>query len=154
MQTITYQPALRPALPCIYGPLEYREQRDLYERIDGILKTSGLEQELINLAVPERAFDYETASVKRVDRFARMCVLALRSNIARKLTGLDHREFCVRLADSPLLQWFLSVGQVDAVKVFSKSSSDRFSRWVGEDAVRSINGKLTALLTESGGSAP
>ena len=151
---LTYQPALRPALPCIYGPLEYREQRDLYERIDGILKTSGLEQEFINLAVPDREFDYESASVKRVDRFARMSVLALRSNIARKLTGLDHREFCTRLADSPLLQWFLSVGQVDAVKVFSKSTSDRFGRWVGEDAVRAINGKLTALLTECGDSAP
>ena len=154
MQTITYQPALRPALPCIYGPLEYREQRDLYERIDGILRTSGLEQEFINLAVPDRKFDVVTAGAKRVDRFARMSVLALRSNIARRLMGLDHREFCVRLADSPLLQWFLSVGQVDAVKVFAKSSSDRFSRWVGEEAVRAINEKFTALLTESGESAP
>ena len=41
VQIITYQPALRPALPCIYGPLEYREQRDLYERIDGILRILG-----------------------------------------------------------------------------------------------------------------
>ena len=154
VQTITYQPALRPALPCIYGPLEYREQRDLYERIDGILRTSGLEQEFINLAVPDRKFDVVTAGTKRVDRFARMSVLALRSNIARRLMGLDHREFCTRLADSALLQWFLSVGQVDAVKVFAKSSSDRFSRWVGEEAVRAINEKFTALLTESGDCVP
>jgi len=32
--TFAYQPALRPALPCVYGPLEYREQRALFERID------------------------------------------------------------------------------------------------------------------------
>jgi IS5 family transposase len=154
MQTITYQPALRPALPCVYGPLDYREQRDFYERIDGILKISGLEQEFVNLAVVDRGLDVGTTSAKRADRFARMSVLALRSNIARKLTGLDHREFCTRLADSSLLQWFLSVGRVDAVKVFSKSTSDRFGRWVGEETVRAINARFTALLTESGDDAP
>ncbi len=73
-------------------------------------------------------------------------MLALRSNIARTLTGLDHREFATRLADSSLLQWFLRVGEMDSIKAFSKSTSDRLSRWVGEQAVRTINEKLTALL--------
>ena len=44
MESITYQPALRPALPCIYGCLDYREQRALYEKIDAILSASDLEQ--------------------------------------------------------------------------------------------------------------
>ena len=44
----TYHPTLRPALPCVYGPLDYREQRALFERIDLILSCSGLEQEFIN----------------------------------------------------------------------------------------------------------
>ena len=47
MATFTYQPALRPALPCVYGPLDYREQRALFIRIDGILSVSGLEQDFI-----------------------------------------------------------------------------------------------------------
>jgi hypothetical protein len=34
MLTFTYQPALRPALPCVYGPIDYREQRFLFQRID------------------------------------------------------------------------------------------------------------------------
>ena len=84
VQTITYQPALRPALPCIYGPLKYREQRDLYQRIEGILRTSGLEQEFINLAVPDRKFDVVTAGAKRVDRFARMSVLAPMARAAQQ----------------------------------------------------------------------
>ena len=29
---------------------------------------------------------------------------------------MEHREFCIRPADSPLLQWFLQIGRVDKVK--------------------------------------
>lgn len=146
MFTFTYQPALRPALPCVYGPLDYREQRALFERIDLILSASGLEQDFINLALADRKIDTDATSAKRLESFARISVLALRANIARKLTGLAHREFCARLADSPLLQWFLYVGEVDSVKAFSKSSSDRFGQWVSEQSLRMINEKFTALL--------
>ncbi len=146
MFTFTYQPALRPALPCVYGPLDYREQRALFERIDLILSRSGLEQEFINLALADRQINSEKASAKFLGRFARMSVLALRSNIARKLIGLGHRDFCARLADSPLLQWFLHVGEIDAVTTFAKSSSDRFGKWVSEQSVRTINEKFNALL--------
>lgn len=144
--TFTYQPALRPALPCIYGPLDYRDQRALFERIDSILSTSGLEQEFIRLTSAERKTDMQAATVARLERFAKISVLALRSNIARNLTGLDHRDFCVRLADSSLLQWFLRVGEMGSIKVFAKSTSDRFARWASEQTVRTINEKLTALL--------
>ena len=54
MLSVTYQPALRPALPCIFGPLDYREQRALFERIDVILSVSGLEQDSINLALTDQ----------------------------------------------------------------------------------------------------
>lgn len=144
--TFTYQPALRPALPHVYGPLDYREQRALFERIDSILAVSGLEEDFINLALADRGIDPAATSATRLARFARLSVLALRSNIARKITGLAHRDFCARLADSALLQWFLHAGEVDSVAVFSKSSSDRFERWVGAESLHLINEKLTALL--------
>ncbi len=54
MFTFTYQTALRRALPCIHGPLDYRDQRALLERIDTILSTSGFEQEFIRLTLAER----------------------------------------------------------------------------------------------------
>ena len=149
MKSFTYQPTLRPALPCVYGPLDYREQRALFERIDLILSCSGLEQEFINLALTDRQINVEKTSAKSLGRFARMSVLALRSNIARKLIGLGHRDFCARLADSSLLQWFLHVGEIDAVTVFAKSSSDRFGKWVSEQSVRIINEKFNALLAAS-----
>jgi hypothetical protein len=144
--TFTYQPALRPALPCVYGPLDYREQRALFQRIDSILTASGLEEEIITLTLAERKIDTHAASAVRLERFAKYCVLALRSNIARNLTGLDHRDFTTRLADSPLLQWFLCVGEMGSIKVFSKSTSDRLARWFSEPTLRRINQNLTALL--------
>lgn len=76
-------------------------------------------------------------------------VLALRSNIARNHTGLDHREFCTRLADSTLLQWFLEVGEMGSIKTFSKSTSDRLSRWAGENTLNQINQKFTDLLAST-----
>ena len=146
MFTFTYQPALRPALPCVYGPLNYREQRALFERIDLILSASGLEQDFIHLALADQKIDTDATSAKRLESFARFSVLALRSNIARKLTGLAHRDFCARLADSPLLQWFLHVGELDSVNAFSKSTSDRFGQWVSEQSLRIINEKFNSLL--------
>jgi hypothetical protein len=148
VNTFTYQPALRPALPLVYGPVDYREHRALFEQIDGILTASGIEQEFIDIALAERQIDAAAFSAKSLERFAIKSVLALRCNIARMLTGLDHREFCVRLADSALLQWFLRVGTVDCVKVFAKSSSDRFSKLISAAGIQTINDKLTALLAQ------
>jgi len=144
---ITFQPALRPALPNVYGPLEYREERALYERIDHILTVSGLEQEFINLALDDQRIDLATTSPKQLDKFANFSVMALRANIARDLTGLAHRDFCTRLADSTLLQWFLKIGQIDAIKTFAKSTSDRLTRWISEANLRLINERFTALLS-------
>lgn len=146
MITFTYQPALRPALPCVYGPLDYREQRALFQRIDSILSASGLEEEFILLTLAEHGIDTRTITAMRLERFAKFSVLAMRTNIARNLTGLDHRDFATRLADSALLQWFLRVGEMGSIKAFSKSTSDRLCRWVGEETVRIINQKLAALL--------
>lgn len=146
MTTFTYQPALRPALPCVYGPLDYREQRTLFQRIDSILSASGLEEEFITLTLTERKIDTRSTTAARIERFAKYSVLALRTNIARNLTGLDHRDFVTRLADSPLLQWFLRCGEMGSIKAFSKSTCDRLSRWASEQTVRDISEKLTALL--------
>ncbi|MGB6219668.1 hypothetical protein [Haloferula sp.] len=146
MLSFTYQPSLRPELPQTFGPKEYREERALFIRIDEILTTSGLEGEFIKLAMEHHGLDPAKQSARRIAGFCRTSILALRSNIARHFKGMDHRDFCIRLADSPLLQWFLQIGRVDRVKAFAKSTSDRFARWIGEAGLRSINNRLIALL--------
>jgi len=150
VHSITYQPHLRPALPQVRGPKEYREERELFIRLDEILTISGLEEEFISLSMDQHGFDPATLSAKRSAKFGATCTLALRTNIARQFKGLDHRDFCVRLADSPLLQWFLQIGRVEKVKSFAKSTSNRFAHWLDEDGMHRINAKLTALLAGSG----
>ena len=78
--------------------MDYREQRALFERIDLILSASGLEQDFINLALADRMIDTDAISAKRLERFARFSVLALRSNIARKPTIKSSMEFIRKLA--------------------------------------------------------
>lgn len=146
MQSITFQPSLRPALPEVNGCKEYREERQLFIRIDELLQTSGLENDFIDLCLQHRGDDPKKITAKRLDSIARHCVLALRSNIARHYKNLDHRDFCIRLADSPLLQWFLQIGRVEGVKAFAKSSSDRFAHIIDEAGLRAINTRLIALL--------
>ena len=142
---IAFQPALRPALPTVYGPLDYREQRALIERMDGILAASGLDHEFLVAAIADQGLDLRKRSARQNARFARFSALCLRANVARALLGLAHREFCARLADSALLQWFLHVGEVDSVKVFAKSTSHRFENWVKPESLRRINDQLIAL---------
>ena len=89
-------------LPHVIGPKEYRQERALVIRIDEILTISGLETEFIALAMAHCGFAPARESAKRIESFSRRCVLALRGNIARHFKGMDHRDFGIRLADSPL----------------------------------------------------
>ncbi len=54
---VAYQIPLRPALPNIYGPVEYRDERDLYERIDGLLHSTGIEGGYIAAAFAQSGRD-------------------------------------------------------------------------------------------------
>ena len=125
--------------------MDYQRQRELYERIDAILTESKLDEEFLRLALNDHGIDPTTTKPKRLAAFARFSFVCLRANLARKLTGLAHREFCARLADSPLLQWFLHVGQIDQVKIFAKSTSHRFENWIGPESQRALHQRLIAL---------
>jgi hypothetical protein len=113
----------------------------MYERVDQILRISGIEQEFINIALTEKGIDPTSATAKRLERLANYSVLAMRANIARDLTGMDHRDFCARLADSPLLQWFLQIGEIDTIK-------QAHERIIGERQVANED-KILSLYDDS-----
>jgi len=146
MNTISFQPDLRRELPLVEGPKEYREQRDLFLRLDKLLIQSGLECAFIEKSLAHRKIDLSKLSPKQIERLNEGCVLAFRSNIARQITGTNHREFCIRLADSSLLQWFLNVGKVDSIKAFAKSTSDRFAHCIDVASLQQLNSELIAQL--------
>src|SRR5207245_500429 len=73
------------------------------------------------------------------------CRLALRCNLARILLNEDFRGFAARLADSPLLQFFCQVNQMDRVQIPSKSALQRYATLWSEEQVRQAVRQL--LLT-------
>lgn len=145
VSALAFQPSFRPPLISVLGSVDYLAQRRLFERIDAILTESKPDAEFLALALRDQGLEPATLTAPRAAAFAQFSFVCLRSNIARKLTGLAHRGFCARLADSPLLQWFLHVGGIDQVKVFAKSTSHRFENWLKEESVRQINDRLIAL---------
>ena len=146
--TIAYQSALRPALPCVYGPIEFREFRAQLVTIDGLLVAGGFEETFVQLALAENAAAWADATPRQLERFARTSVLALRCNVARKLTGLSLRDFAVRAAESSLLQWFLRIGEIDRVKAPGKSTLERFDKWVLEETMTQVHLKLISQAVQ------
>lgn len=141
---VAYQLPLRPALPCIYGPLEYREERELYERIDGILRTSGIEDEYVSAAFAESGCDWSSPTANAAGRFALYASTGLRCAVVRSITGLSLRGLTARAADSTTLAWFLRTAEIDCVKSPSKSTVHRLGEQVSAAALRRINERLIA----------
>lgn len=153
--TIIYQPTLRPALPCVYGPVDFHVYRERLVTIDRMLVEGGVEAAFIRTAVAEDSAEWASATAAQLQSFARQSVLALRCNVARVLTGLTFRDFTVRTAESSVLQWFLRIGELDRVKVPSKSALERYSKWVSEEAMTQIHLKLvTQAVTPASAGAP
>ena len=73
--------------------------------------------------------------------------VSLRCSISRTLLGGSFRDFAARLADSPLLQWFCKVAQLDRVKVPTKSTVQRYATWLPEEDMREV---INVLLRKAG----
>lgn len=115
---------LRPALPNVYGSLDFQEQRSVYMRIDLLLRESGIEESLVRQMLADR--EMSSGNDKLVARMFN----AIRCCVAMRLCGLGYREFSARLADSNLLQWFTFCGDYGVILPPSKSTLQRYSGMV------------------------
>jgi Transposase DDE domain len=146
---IAYQPPLRPAVPeisTVYGPIEFRTFRDQLIAIDGLLNSSSLDQKFLELVIKERCQEQKISREKLTARYlaqvARHSALCLRANIARILCRVSFRDFCLRVADSTLLQWFLHLDGLLPSKAFGKSTSHRFEQTLSAEGLKLINEAL------------
>jgi hypothetical protein len=142
---IPFNVSLPVVLPTIHGNVDYQTFRDELLRMDQLLIVSGLEAQLI-----EADLQRWTASHVLVGRKAQQVrqlhsSRALRCNLARMLLKESLRTFSVHLADSPLLQHFFGISEVDRVKVPSKSTLERYDKWWTEEEVRNVLGNLLRL---------
>lgn len=137
MKNVTLQYDLRPALPNVYGTLDYRTFRDILVKMDEILTKSGLEQDICSEALARQITEEQTDpklfySTDRASLRYKKIRYALRCNIARHLTGESYRNFSIRLADSTLFQGFTDIQALSACKAISKSALERYEKYFEE----------------------
>src|SRR6266403_514549 len=136
---IPFQQSLRPSLPTVEGNVDYRKFRDELLRIDQIL-ISGAEHKFVAAAtqqwVAQSQSSQEQIPTSMLARYQTHCRRALRSNIARTYLQEGYRDFAAHLADSPLLQRFCLVDQIDIIKVPAKSSLQRYAHWVDQKTLQ------------------
>ena len=169
---ITFIPCeehFRPVLPTIEGNVDYLCLRGQLTTMDELLRTSGVENEFVIRSLEHWIKTLSESKVEQIElsgegqcgvirledlmrvhqqvRFQEHSIRALRCTIARTLLGGSFRDFAARLADSPLLQWFCQVAQLDRVKVPAKSTVQRYATWLPEEEMREV---INGLLRKAG----
>ena len=142
---IPFQPQLPQVLPTIEGNVDYRDFRDQLLSLDQLLVTSGLETRLVENDLHNWMGRRKKISPNAQRNRQAHSRRALRCNIARLLLQNDFRQFAARLADSPLLQHFCAIRQLDIVRIPSKSTLERYDKWWPESQVRQVIHDLLKL---------
>jgi hypothetical protein len=153
------QEELQPPVPTVLGSIDYRTWRERLERIDEILRTSRVEEAFVRLCLKRRLAEWKQRAEQegRPEQrmcegdqvlFQRMASVALRTTIARTLSGASLREFSARLADSALLQWFCRLGRLEAIRIPGKSQLQLYQEMVSESELREV---VNRLLEAAGG---
>jgi len=135
---IPFDLPLPQVLPTIEGNVDYRDLRDQLLRIDQLLLTTGLENRLIEQDLQGWLSRRKRVSARAQQNRQRHGRRALRCNIARHLLEEDYRRFAAHAADSPLLQYFCGLSEVDRVAVPSKSTLQRYALWWPEEQVHRV----------------
>jgi hypothetical protein len=154
-KVIPIQESLRPALPEVFGCKDYREEKQLLERVDRILVTSGIEQLFLELSM-ER-FEAHTAQLKargqRVQdgdeartRHLRHSRRALRCTLLKQLTQEPYRGLSKALAGTPLYRWFCRCEDFEFVQVPGKSTLQDYAHWLEHAEMERVLAALTAAL--------
>jgi hypothetical protein len=146
---LPFPQALPQVLPTIVGNVDYRDFREQLQRIDELLITSGLETQLLEMDMAGWLKEHKRIGGKAQQNHLMHCQRALRCNIARILCKEDFRGFAARLADSPLLQHFCRIGELDCIRVPAKSTLQRYDTWWSEAEVREVLYKLLSMGSTS-----
>lgn len=159
---IQLQRELSQELPVVIGNKDYTIFRSTLERMKEIIELGRLDQVVCDYLVriteekrkqtaEERGEDFPGLLQKTLSRLYRIGQQALRCTIIRHLTENSFRTFSCRLADSPLLQHFCMIDRIDAVKVPSKSTLERYEKMLPETLVREILVRLIGAASAKPG---
>jgi hypothetical protein len=144
---LPFQQSLQPLWPTIEGSVDYNVFRELLERTGRLLIQSGIEGRFILKTFEQWSAKakFKNISGKSQLKFQIHARRALRCNLARILLMEGFRDFSVRLADSPLLQQFCGLAELDRIRVPAKSTLQRYSEWADEATVRRVINELNQM---------
>lgn len=142
---LPFTPPLLVPLPTVHGNVDYRTFRLSLETMDALLRASGLEAQFVGQALERWLAQSSESKVtaKPQLRFEQQSRQALRCNLLRSILQLDFRGLAERLADSPLLQWFIGIAAWSDIRVPSKSQLQRYAEWLPAEQIKEL---ITQLL--------
>ena len=155
---ISFPIELRPALPTVYGNVDYRRLEQQLKRIEELLQLSGVEKQFIVWSMEA----YELESKRRgiqiragaLEKQALASLRALRGEVLRRLIGESFRGVARAVAGCPLYQWFCHLGAVDGARVPGKSAFQAYAHWLEEGKMRALVAILLQAATEGNRSKP
>ncbi len=155
---IVFQLKIKPIIPTIYGPIDFRIFCSQLEEINSLLIESGIEQEFLVQSLKEKEFALEEKAQNSVDRKYEFALnrpsninklsIAFRTNILNTLLNESYRDFSFRLADSTISQWFIGVSTPTGDKTPAKSTIHRYEKMWSEKEIANIIMKMNMILSK------
>ena len=144
---------LCPALPLVLGNRDYSEFEALLDRVDGLLRSGGVESLFVRLSLDALRAQAREAGLevtgRMLARHQEQSRLALRCEVLRELLLRPaYRVMSQRLAESALCRRFCGLGEIERVRVPGKSRLQTYSAWLAPEAMREV---LDSLLRSAGG---
>jgi len=154
---VAFQQSLRPAMPPVLGCKDYQQEKQVLERVDAILKRSGLERVFLEQSLEQ--FEAEAAKLKAagkqvqdggkaLERHLRHSSRALRCTVLKNLVGYGYRELSKALAMAPLYRWFCQLNEFEVIQVPGKSTLRDYAHWLPPERMEKLLEALSAAVAD------
>lgn len=155
---IPIQDYFRPALPQVLNCKDYDEEKQLLERVDQILRQSGVDRQFLELSMEQyeantkklaQGEEEDVRAVRDVERYMRHSRRALRCNVLKNLIGGGYRKMSKGLALTALYRWFCGCEDFGAIKVPGKSTLQAYAHWLPTEQMEKILATLALAVGDA-----
>ena len=155
---VAIQDHLRRALQPVFGCKDYEDEKRLLERVDVILRRSGVEGMFLelsreqfdaNAAELKAAGQQVQAGAKALERHLMHSAQALRCTVLKNLVGGSYREMSKALAMSPLYRWFCGLKDFAVIQVPGKSTLQDYAHWLPAEKMEKVLATLSRALSDA-----
>ena len=149
---IHFQKEFSPEIQKIKNHREFNKYRLLLERMDEIIRISGIDLEFAGRFVEfiEEKYSVRLSAKSRAKKIE-YAVKGLRCNILHGYTRLSFEKLSCRIAESPLLQWFIGASRIDGeISVPCRSQLHKYSQMLTPEEIEMFVQKALDCLVSSG----